>query len=243
MVMAAAALAIALASLMLHLHGARFGYWPRPPAVPPGAVRHRHFARLALRSLVHFGAAGLPLLGLVGGWPALAGFPLAFLPARTLAIAWVGQPSWQPLALGAAAGVVIAGVLARRGRRMTLGDLGAVLPGRRAELGWGVVLSLVAGVTEELFFRLLLPLLIVMLSGSAVVGFAVAIALFGYAHRYQGLGGVAGTLLAGVLLTLVYLLSGRLWAAMLVHVAIDLNGLVVRPLLSGRLSSSAATRS
>lgn len=235
MIPAGVALAVALASLALLLHGARFGYWPRPPAVAPGAVRHRWFARLALRALVHFGAVAVLLLAVLGRWDAVTRFPPELLPARALAVAWIGQPGWQPLALGALGGVVIAAVLERRGRRVTLGDLRAVTPLRRAELGWGVLLALVAGVTEELFFRLLLPLLLAIVSGSALLGFAGATAAFGHAHRYQGWRGVIATMIAGVMLTLIYLVSGRLWAAMLVHAAIDLNGLVLRPVLAGKL--------
>ncbi|WP_341208661.1 CPBP family intramembrane glutamic endopeptidase [uncultured Sphingomonas sp.] len=233
--MTGAALAVALASLALLLHGGRFGYWPRPPAVAPGAVRHRWFARLALRSLVHFGGVALLLLALLGRVETIWHLPAEFEPARALAIAWVGQPGWQPLAVGALAGIVIAALLERRGRRVSLGDLRAVTPMRRAELGWGVLLAVEAGVTEELFFRLLLPLLIAGASGSALLGFAGATVAFGYAHTYQGWRGVIATLIAGALLALVYLVSGRLWAAMLVHAAIDLNGLVLRPVLAGKV--------
>ncbi|MEG8040107.1 CPBP family intramembrane metalloprotease [Sphingomonas sp. LR60] len=236
MIAVGAALAVALASLALLLHGARIGYWPRPPAVAPGTVRHRWFARLALRALVHFGAVTVLLLAALGRLDAVARFPPELLSVRALAVAWIGQPGWEPLALGALGGVVIATVLERRGRRVTLGDLRAVTPVCRAELGWGVLLAITAGVAEELFFRLLLPLLIAIVSGSALVGFAGATAAFGYAHRYQGWRGVLGTVIAGVLLALVYLVSGRLWAAMLVHAAIDLNGLVLRPVLSGKLA-------
>ncbi|MDR6786942.1 membrane protease YdiL (CAAX protease family) [Sphingomonas sp. BE138] len=240
MTIAVAALAVALASLALHLHGARFGYWPRAAAVPAGTVRHRYFARLALRSLVHFGLVAVVLLGVVGAWPAIGGFPAAFVPARAVALSWAGQLSWEPLAVGGVAGVAIAAVAARRGWRTTLGDARAVLPVRRAELGWGVVLAIVAGVTEELFFRLLLPLSVVLVGGSAVLGFAVATLLFGYAHLYQGWRGVVATVLAGVVLALVYLVSAKLWVAMLVHAVIDLNGLVLRPVLAGLLSVTPA---
>ncbi|GAA4217777.1 hypothetical protein GCM10022253_17120 [Sphingomonas endophytica] len=242
MIVAAAALAVALASLALLLHGARFGYWPRPPAVARGAVRHRWFARLALRALVHFGAVAVLLLAVLDRLDAIARFPPELRSARAPAVAWIGQPGWPPLALGALGGVVIAALLERRGRRVTVGDLRAVTPMRGAELGWGVLLAIVAGVTEELFFRLLLPLLIAIVSGSALLGFAGTTAAFGYAHRYQGWRGVIGTVIAGVLLALVYLVSGRLWAAMLVHAAIDLNGLVLRPMLAGRWLASPSLR-
>lgn len=235
MIAAGAALAVALASLALLLHGAHFCYWPRPAPVAPGAVRHRYFARLALRAVAHFGAVAVVLLAALGRLDAVMRFPPELLPARAVAVAWIGQPGWPPLALGALGGVVIAALLERRGRRVTLGDLRAVTPTRRAELGWGVLLALVAGVTEELFFRLLLPLLIASVSGSALLGFAGATAAFGYAHRYQGWRGVVGTVIVGVVLALVYLVSGRLWASMLVHAVIDLNGLVLRPWLAGTL--------
>ena len=52
---------------------------------------------------------------------------------------------------------------------------------------------------------------------------------------------------AAVLLALVavYLASGALWLAMLFHIVIDLNALVVRPVVTGawRVSSSSASRS
>jgi membrane protease YdiL (CAAX protease family) len=239
MIAAGAALAVALASLALLLHGARFGYWPRPPAVAPGAVRHRWFARLALRASVHFGAVTVVLLATMGRLDAVVRFPHELVPARMLAIAWIGRPGWEPLAFGALCGVLIAALLERRGRGVRVGDVRAVTPMRRAELGWGVLLAVVAGVAEELFFRLLLPLLVTIVSGSALLGFAGATAAFGYAHRYQGWRGVTGTVIAGVLLALVYLVSGRLWAAMLVHAAIDLNGLVLRPMLAGRVIRSS----
>jgi len=230
--MAGAAVAVAVASLLLLLHGRRLGYWPRPAGVPAGAVRHRHFARLVLRSAVHFGMVAVVLLAIGGRLDAVAAFPAELSPARTAAVAWLGQPSWVPLAAGMTAGVAIG--LLPRWRAVPKG-VRAVMPARPAELGWGVVVAIVAGVTEELFFRLLLPLLVAQASGSALLGFGVATALFGYAHRYQGRWGVIGTVIAGVLLALVYLLSGRLWAAMLVHAAIDLNALVLRPLLARRV--------
>ena len=47
------------------------------------------------------------------------------------------------------------------------------------------------------------------------------------------------TTLVGVVMTAVYLITGALWLAMLLHALIDLNGLVLRPWLS----SSSASRS
>lgn len=232
------ALAAALASLALLLHGRRFGLWPRPPAappgVPPGAVRHRHFIRLTLRTIVHFGVVAVLLLAVTGQIAALWRFPAALDPARATALAVFGGLPWPALAGGVAAGIALSLLLEWRGRRVALGDIGALAPTSRAELGWGVVVAIEAAVTEELFFRLLLPLLVARSVRSAAIGFVAAAVLFGYAHRYQGRAGIAATTVAGVLLTLIYLLSGQLWVAIAVHAALDLNGLVLRPLVSGR---------
>ncbi len=94
-----------------------------------------------------------------------------------------------------------------------------------------VALSLAAGIGEELFFRLTLPLLVAIVTGSGLVGFAVGLVAFGASHRHQGWAGVLATGIVGVFLAFLYLASGQLWLAMLVHVVIDLNALVLRPML------------
>ncbi|WP_375250389.1 CPBP family intramembrane glutamic endopeptidase, partial [Sphingomonas sp.] len=142
-----------------------------------------------------------------------------------------------PWALGGiVAGGTIIGLVERwRGRPFGLGDVEAVMPRTPRELGWGVILSLTAGVMEEGYFRLLLPLLATLATGSAVVGFGLATLLFGAAHRYQGWKGMIATAVTGALLAAVYLASGALWVAIALHVAIDLNALVARPVVSGRV--------
>ena len=52
---------------------------------------------------------------------------------------------------------------------------------------------------------------------------------FGWAHLYQGAGGVISTALIGVLLTVLYLVTGSLLVPMLVHVAIDLLAMLRAP--------------
>jgi len=98
--------------------------------------------------------------------------------------------------------------------------------------------ALAAGVTEEPFFRLLLPLLIAIVTGSAAAGFVLSLILFGAMHRYQGWRGMIATTVFGGVMTGVYLVSGALWLVIALHVLIDLNGLVLWP----ALSSSAASR-
>jgi membrane protease YdiL (CAAX protease family) len=111
------------------------------------------------------------------------------------------------------------------------------MPRNRPEMVHAAMLSVAAGITEELAFRLYLPLLIALITGNALLAFAVAALLFGAMHLYQGWKGVAATMVVGLVMTAVYLMTGALWLAMLLHALIDLNGLVVRPLLSSSFAS------
>ena len=80
----------------------------------------------------------------------------------------------------------------------------------------------------------------VLVIGNVWVAFALAAIVFGLAHLYQGLVGVVATTAVGVLLTAFYLASGSIWIAVLVHGAIDLVGLVLRPLLDGTVRRAEA---
>ena len=216
-----------------------------------GDARGRRFAWWCGKALALFGAVAIVELALLGRVSALVEFPVEFAIARAAVTGWIGDGrdlpvGWMMLAL--IGGGVVGGVIDRlrgRGRPWMLGDIARLLPRHRGEIAWGVALALVAGTTEELFFRLLVPLLVAIATGEAAIGFAVALVLFAGAHRYQGWVGVAATALVGVLLTLLYLMTGSLAVAMSVHVVIDLNGLMLRPVMAGvwRVSSSAATPS
>ena len=58
----------------------------------------------------------------------------------------------------------------------------------------------------------------------------LATLLFGAVHRYQGVRGMIATTIVGGGLAVIYGLTGALWMAIALHVVIDLNALVVRPL-------------
>ncbi len=137
---------------------------------------------------------------------------------------------------------------ARRGRApWTAGDARSIMPTSDADLWPAAVLAVSAGVAEELFYRLWLPLVVAIASGSGLAGVIVGACAFAAMHRYQGWIGVAATLVGGGLLTALYMGSGALWLPIVVHALVDLNALVLRPALSARwrrrFSSSAATRS
>lgn len=111
-----------------------------------------------------------------------------------------------------------------------------LIPRNGREQVAALVLSLNAGYAEELFFRLALPLLLATVTGSAALGLAIALAIFGLIHWYQGWKGIVATALVGALLTLIYLQSGSLLRVMVTHAIIDVVGLVVRPMIADRLA-------
>lgn len=230
---AAVLLALALAAFVHFACGGEVGF--PPPHWPSG--RARYFTRAASRIAVLFGATSILLLAVAGRIDALRAMPRAFAPLRqvTGAVPLAGETAMLLAAavLGGAAIGAIASRLLRR--RLQVGRIDAVLPRARGELSWGVLLSLVAGVSEELFFRLLVPLLVTVVTGSPLIGFAAATMLFGAAHRYQGWTGVVATMLVGALLAYAYLLTASLWVVIALHVLIDLNALVLRPVLSGQV--------
>lgn len=100
----------------------------------------------------------------------------------------------------------------------------------RERRGWAM-LSLTAGVTEEVTYRGLVVLTLALLLPSVeppVVVLAAAV-LFGLAHAYQGPAGMVVTGIIGVALTGMYLATGSLLVPMIVHVLIDLRSAFVRP--------------
>lgn len=233
-------LALSLASLAAFLRGglSRFGWLYREEQ---GRARHRRFALRAARPMLHFALLTLVALVALGRTEALGVLPPEFVELRVAVATLVGGTlPLDTLALAMLAGLAIGGAVAGlverwRGRTVVFGKVEAVLPRTRGELPWGVLLSFTAGISEELFFRLLLPLLVALVGGSAVAGFLLSSLLFGLSHRYQGWPGVIATSVTGVLLATVYLLTASLAAAIALHIAIDLNALVLRPILSGRV--------
>ena len=236
-IVAALLLALALAAFVRFVRGGGVGF--PPPHWPNG--RARYFARAAARIALLFGATSVVLLALAGRSGALWQMPREFAPLRRVTgVIPLAGGSTLLLAGAVLVGALIGAVAARiTRRRLQVGRIGAVLPRVRAELGWGVLLSLVAGVCEEWFFRLLVPLLVTGVTGAPMVGFAAALLLFGAAHRYQGAAGVVATTVTGGLLAYAYVATADLWVAVGLHVFIDLNALVLRPLLSGRISLRA----
>jgi membrane protease YdiL (CAAX protease family) len=121
-----------------------------------------------------------------------------------------------------------------------VGDVQALLPWNNAERFWLTLISVNAGLSEELFFRLLVPLLLLIITKQAGFALAVSCVLFGLGHAYQGRPGVLGTTAAAILLTVVYISSGSIWFAAAWHAANNLTCVIVRPLLAAGVRRALA---
>jgi len=190
-----------------------------------------------LESFVQFGGLSAVLL-------LLAGFAVAPLLAELAR--WPGVSDLRRLLAAApeiTGGVIVGVVLglalltllgAREARKdkalVTVGDIGAMLPRNRQELLLGGLLSINAGVVEELMFRLAVPALIFGASGSAIAAVIFSVLLFGALHLYQGVAGVIGTTIIGAFMMLVYAVSGTIIIPMIVHAVFDLRSLVIIPM-------------
>lgn len=110
--------------------------------------------------------------------------------------------------------------------------LAQLLPKTAGEKGLFVVLSLSAGVGEEMAYRgFLIPALTLVL-GSAWGGAVLSSVVFGLLHAYQGWLGMVRTAVMGMIFAAAFLLTDSLWPAMAAHAILDvLAGLVLGDIL------------
>ncbi|MDF7777702.1 CPBP family intramembrane metalloprotease [Sphingomonas sp. AOB5] len=103
-------------------------------------------------------------------------------------------------------------------------------PMRMRETPWPALLSLSAGISEELYFRQFLPLLIVMVFDSLPLAVLLSAAAFSISHPDNPPRVQLAYVVAGLFFSVLYLGSGSLWLAILFHAIIDLNRLVIDPI-------------
>lgn len=123
---------------------------------------------------------------------------------------------------------------------MAVGDIQSMLPRNTAEVRLGALLSLNAGVVEELVFRLALPALIYGAFGNALAALLGSALLFGALHAYQGLLGVLGTTVIGFVMLALYVATGSIFVPILAHVLIDVRSFVLIPLIVLKVPRVAA---
>ena len=121
----------------------------------------------------------------------------------------------------------------------SVGDIQALIPRTVAEVRLGALLSVNAGVVEELVFRLALPAVIFGAFGNAWLALALSVLVFGALHVYQGAVGMVVTMLIGAFLMMLYVATGSIVVPIVVHVLIDLRSFVLIPLIVLRVGRPA----
>jgi membrane protease YdiL (CAAX protease family) len=185
------------------------------------------FGGLSIGLLLLAGAYVAPLLRELQAWPVLRDIR--------------GTVAHDPLITAAAigAGLIVIVVLTALGVRAlrhdkesvtTIGDIAAMLPRNRDELLLGGLLSINAGIVEELLFRFALPALVFGATGSAGAAVLFSVVLFGALHLYQGPAGIVGTTVIGALMLAIYVISGTIVLPMALHALFDLRSLVIIPM-------------
>lgn len=103
--------------------------------------------------------------------------------------------------------------------------LDIMLPRRRREKLWFALVSVTAGIGEEIVYRGFLSFLLIGLFPAAPFYAILAVAglIFGAAHCYQGFSGIIKTGLLGVMFTSLYFASGSLLPGMLLHFISDFS--------------------
>lgn len=203
------------------------------------ARRQKMMRRWLLDSFLSFGGLSAIILILAGGfvrplatslseWPGVRDIRNWFTDDPTLA--------WGIVIAVVVAAVVLTVVGLRAARSSddgvpTIGDIQAMLPRNRQELVLGGVMSINAGIVEELMFRLALPALVYGATGSAVAAVLGSVLFFGALHLYQGVFGVIGTTVVGAGFMLLYAVSGLIAVPIVLHALFDLRSLVLIPVV------------
>lgn len=150
-----------------------------------------------------------------------------------------------PAVVGMTSAIAIGTLLLRR-----LSRSGRAVPGQAAyaelmprtagERRHGLAMAVTAGVCEEIVYRgLLIAFGVGVLGLSTTAAAALALVVFVAGHFYQGWKGMVVVALLGFWLTIVYLSTGSLLLPILVHVLIDVRGLVCMPAPDGKTVGQA----
>jgi membrane protease YdiL (CAAX protease family) len=135
------------------------------------------------------------------------------------------------LAGGAAIGLALRPVAAAlsskaaAGFRRQMGKLEAFLPKTSEQLFWGLLVSVFAGLCEEIAYRgYLIPYCLTWLPEWPAL--AAAALLFGLAHLYQGAAGTIVTAFLGLAFGFIYVETGSLALPIALHAAVDISAMV-----------------
>jgi membrane protease YdiL (CAAX protease family) len=97
-----------------------------------------------------------------------------------------------------------------------------LLPEDRLQWRFWIVISLLAGFSEECAFRGLAYVAVSQQTGSAALAVLICTAAFGIAHMLQGWRGVLGTSLIALIFHAIVFLTNGLYLAIGIHIVYDL---------------------
>lgn len=177
---------------------------------------------------------------------ALGGLRPAQLGLRAPPGALAGGGALTGAAIGFLTSLVVLTVLVRRGTIRLPGSAAysPLLPQNRRERVGFNVLTLTAGVGEEVVYRGFLAAVLVTVAPALPQWALLALAagVFGAAHVYQGKTGVLGTALFGAAMMRLYLESGSLLLPMLLQSLMDMRAMFLTEPEPSAASSSAGDR-
>lgn len=95
------------------------------------------------------------------------------------------------------------------------------LPKNRQELIWFNVLSVSAGICEEIIFRLFM-FTFLLESTNLVVAFILQNLVFAITHIGSGIRNIVSVFILGLIFTTIYYFTENIWLAIILHAAIDI---------------------
>ena len=112
-----------------------------------------------------------------------------------------------------------------------LASLYFILPVTREERRWYFIVSITAGICEEVVYRGFLIHYLMGAPANPSVTLAVVISslIFGIGHIYQGVRGAIGTAILGLVFAALFVITGNLALPILLHAAIDARILLMLP--------------
>lgn len=105
-------------------------------------------------------------------------------------------------------------------------DVYYYLPKTKREFDWFIILSISAGICEEIIFRLFI---FEFLKGNAnlLIAFVLTNIIFAITHIGSGKQNIINAFILGLLFSAIYYFSENIWIAVYLHIAIDINGCIL----------------
>lgn len=101
-------------------------------------------------------------------------------------------------------------------------DVYHFLPKSKREFKWFNLLSISAGICEEIIFRLFLFSYLLEIT-NLIVAFVLTNIVFAITHLVSGIKNIIGAFILGIIFTSIYYFTENIWLAIILHIAIDIS--------------------